>query len=422
MTKNTATKLTPLPADLGNRWFKKYPELGTGPISADPVISRKWFEWERDYIFKKCWLNIGTADEIPNVGDYIVREIQAAKASVLVVRGKDGAIRAFHNVCRHRGNKLVWDYKGNKKGANWACKFHGFVYGDDGKLKFVPEEKNFSEPLCGKLNLVPVECGVRFGFIFINLDSSPDEDLDEFLGPISTHLSDYPFESLPHRFHYQSYQRSNWKLGLDAQSEVYHVPYLHGQTWPKLFDRVDRPHVESFDMNLYDRHRYGNWPGNPEYSPQDVEVFALGKYSSITRIGGNFKPTGPGINSSNAPDWGFDIVFIFPNTNLLVLPGVWHSHQFWPISENHMLWEVKGHMPEPQTAGERFSEEYGRILLRDALREDGTTHERTQEALESGASNDIYLQDEEVFLRHNYWAVEQQIRYLREGVRDHIGG
>ena len=104
------------------------------PISSDPIVSREWFEWERDYIFKKCWLNIGTADEIPNVGDYIVREIQAAKASVLVVRAKDGVIRAFHNVCRHRGNKLVWDYKGNKKGANWACRFHGFVYGGDGEL------------------------------------------------------------------------------------------------------------------------------------------------------------------------------------------------------------------------------------------------------------------------------------------------
>ena len=78
-------------------------------------------------------------------------------------------------------------------------------------------------------------------------------------------------------------------------------------------------------------------------------------------------------------------------------------------------------MPEPQSAGERFSEEYGRILLRDALREDGTTHERTQEALESAASKEIYLQDEEMFLRHNYWAVEQQIRHLRDGVRDRIG-
>jgi phenylpropionate dioxygenase-like ring-hydroxylating dioxygenase large terminal subunit len=420
MAEAPTPRLTPLPDDLGRRWREKYPELGSGPISSDPVVSKRWFEWEREYVFKKCWLNVGTADEIPSPGDYIVREIQVAKASLLVIRANDGVIRAFHNVCRHRGNKLVWDYRGHSRGANWACRFHGFVYDGKGKLVFAPEEKNFPEPVCGKLNLPEVACDVRYGFIFVNLDENPEESLDTYLGPIASHLSDYPFESLHQRFHYQSYQRSNWKLGLDAQSEVYHVPYLHGQTWPKLFDRVDRPHVESFDMTFYDRHRYGTWPGNPEYSPRDIEVFALGKYSSITRIGGQFQSTGPGINSTKAPDWGFDIVFLFPNTNVLVLPGVWHTHQFWPISESHMLWEVKIHMPEPQSVGERFSEEYGRILLRDALREDGTTHERTQEALESGASKEIHLQDEEAFVRHGYWAVEQQIRYLRDGSRERI--
>ena len=189
--------------------------------------------------------------------------------------------------------------------------------------------------------------------------------------------------------------------------------YLHGKTWPKLFNNPERPFVESFDIKLYDKHRYGNWPGNPAYQPKDIETFALGKYSSITRLGPT-TPTGPGINSSNADDWGFDIVHIFPNTNLLVLPGVWHSHQFWPISENQMLWEIKMHMPEPKTPGERFSDEYARILLRDALREDGTTHENTQEALEMGDLKEIYLQDEEIFIRHHYWAVEQTIKAWRD--------
>ena len=413
-------ELTPLPSDLGYRWREKFAQIGTGPVSIEPAISPQWFEWEREAIFKRCWLTVGTVDEIPNPGDYIVREIHAARASILIVRARDGEIRAFHNVCRHRGNKLVWDYKGSQRACAWACRFHGFVYDGKGDLVFVPEEGNFKEPLCGKLNLPPVSLGIYEGFIFINLQAEPEESLETYLGPIAAHLRDYPFQALPQRYHYQSFQRSNWKLALDAQSEVYHVPYLHGQTWPKLFNRPDRPHVESFDMRLYNRHRYGNWPGNPHYKPQDVEVFALGKYSSITRLGEINQPTGPGINSSNAPDWGFDIVHLFPNTNILILGGVWHTHQFWPLSENRLLWEIKIHMPEPQTAGERFSEEYGRILLRDALREDGTTHEHTQEALESGAIDSVVLQDEEMFVRHNYWAVEQEIRHWRDGVRQTI--
>ena len=419
-TQPDVPRLTPLPPDLGRRWFRKYPELGRGPVSTESVTSHQWFEWERDYIFKKAWLNVGTADEIAEPGDYIVREIHAAGASIVIMRGRDGEIRAFHNVCRHRGNKLVWDYRGKRKSGAFPCRFHGFTYDTAGELVFVPEEGNFPEPVCGKLNLPAVATGVFEGFIFINLDPEPQETLEEFLGPIASHLRDYPFQRLPHRYHYQSYQRSNWKLGLDAQSEVYHVPYLHGQTWPKLFNREDRPHVEMLDVKLYDRHRYGNWPGNPEYAPRDVEIYALGTYNSITRIGGDHHPTGPGINSSDAPDWGFDIVHLFPNTNILVLPGVWHTHQFWPLAENKMLWEIKLHMLEPETAGERFSDEYARILLRDALREDGTTHEHTQEALESGATHEIHLQDEEVFVRHGYWAIEQEIRRHREGTRERI--
>ncbi len=72
-------------------------------------------------------------------------------------------------------------------------------------------------------------------------------------------------------------------------------------------------------------------------------------------------------------------------------------------------------MPEPQSVGERFSNEYARILLRDALREDGTINESTQRALESGSIEEIYLQDEEILLRHSYWALARQIDLGRKG-------
>ena len=70
--------------------------------------------------------------------------------------------------------------------------------------------------------------------------------------------------------------------------------------------------------------------------------------------------------------------------------------------------------PAAQSAGESFSNEYARILLRDALREDGTLNESNQEALESGAIDSIFLQDEEILLRHSYWALAEQIRQGRE--------
>lgn len=93
----------------GERWTTKYPELRTDPVPIEPCISPAFFERERDLIFRHVWLNIGREEEIPHPGDYFVKELAVTNSSILVVRGKDGRIRAFHNMCAHRGNKVAVD-------------------------------------------------------------------------------------------------------------------------------------------------------------------------------------------------------------------------------------------------------------------------------------------------------------------------
>ncbi len=100
----------------GKSWAQTYPELGTGPVLIEPCISPEYHALERERIFKQVWLNVGRVEEIPKAGDYLVKNIAAGEASVLVVRGKDGTIRAFHNMCSHRGNKVVWDGDGTCRG------------------------------------------------------------------------------------------------------------------------------------------------------------------------------------------------------------------------------------------------------------------------------------------------------------------
>lgn len=406
--------------DKVHRWHEKYPKLGTEPISIEPLISPKQFEAEREYVYKKCWLHVGTVDAIPRPGDYFVQEIAVAKASIIIIRGDDEQIRGFYNVCRHRGNKLIWDHKGSSQ-CYLTCKFHGWVYGGTGELESVPDGARFYESLKGNANLIPVHTSVWQGFIFVNLDPQPTESLQDYLGELGERLKDFPFQAVPLQFHYQSYQQANWKLMQDAQSEIYHVPFLHNHSWPDIFTRPDNPFGHAYSLDLYDRHRAGNWPGNKYFQPKDVEGFALSRAAAITSRGDNFVlPTGPGINKTQAEDWGFDIVHVFPNLNILILPGVWHTHQFWPLSQNEAMWELKVHMPDAVSASEKFGQEYNKILLRDALLEDGATHEHTQEALEAGAIQHIYLQDEELLVRHSYWAVEQEIRHRRDGIRDSL--
>lgn len=124
------------------RWAEKYPDVGTGPVSAEPLVSAEHFALEKDKVFRRAWLNVGRLDDVPNPGDYIAKDLTACDASVLVIRGKDGRVRGFHNVCSHRGNKLLWDAKGHCKGAI-TCGFHAWSYNTKGELTWVSDEENF---------------------------------------------------------------------------------------------------------------------------------------------------------------------------------------------------------------------------------------------------------------------------------------
>src|SRR5437867_9396509 len=88
-------------------WTEHY-HLDTGPVSYEDSISPEIYELERDAIFRKTWLNVGRVEQLPKVGSYFTKEIDAAGTSIVVVRESKDKINAFHNICRHRGNKLVW--------------------------------------------------------------------------------------------------------------------------------------------------------------------------------------------------------------------------------------------------------------------------------------------------------------------------
>ena len=186
----------PKPAE--GSWTEHYPELGTGPISFRDSTSPEFYELEREAVFKRAWLNVARVEELPRVGSYLTKEIDAARTSVIVVKGKDQQIRAFYNICRHRGNKLVWnDYPNEEvKGTcrQFTCKYHGWRYDLKGDLTFVQQEGEFFGLDSAQYGLKPVQCDVWNGFIFINFDPEPRWTLREFLGPMITALDDYPFE------------------------------------------------------------------------------------------------------------------------------------------------------------------------------------------------------------------------------------
>lgn len=119
-------------------------------------------------------------ERIPHAGDYFVKELAACNTALLVVRGSDGKLRAFHNMCSHRGNKVVWEEQGHYQIC--VCKFHGWTYNTQGQLTFVPDEERFFGLDRRQQELTPVAAKVWNGFIFIHLNFQQAESLHEYLG------------------------------------------------------------------------------------------------------------------------------------------------------------------------------------------------------------------------------------------------
>jgi phenylpropionate dioxygenase-like ring-hydroxylating dioxygenase large terminal subunit len=390
------------------QWARKFPQIGTGPVSTRPCVSAEYFELERERIFKRVWLNMGRVEELPQAGDFVVRDVAVCRTSILLVRGKDGKVRGFHNMCSHRGNQLVWDASGNRRA--FTCKFHGWTYDPAGRLIGVTDEPNFFNLKKEDNGLTPVATDIWEGFIFINLDPNPKESLREYLGEVADHLEGYPFDKLTTRFTYQADERVNWKVLLDAQQEGYHVPFLHKRTFVKSFDDGIQDIIfHSLDVRLFKRHRLVSAGGSGESPASNLTpVEALARRHGATTLAAMSGVSYGGKKGSQLVGT-FDFWAIFPNFVMALMDGTYFTYNLWPLAVDHTIWEVRTYYPRARNAGERFSQEFAKCGLRDPLLEDGSVHEKIQAMLGSGAKTHFILQDEEILLRHNYKVVAEYV-------------
>ncbi len=381
--------------------------LGTQPVPIEPCVSPTSFEQERERLFRRVWLNIGRVEAIPNAGDYFVKELTICRTSVLVVRSTDGRIRAFHNMCSHRGSKLAWDTHGTCR--RLTCKFHGWSYSLDGRLRFVPDEDRFFDLDTGRLGLTPVTLDSWEGFLFVHIDPHPGETLDAFLGEFGRQLRGYPFHHMSSCYCYATQVNCNWKVALDAFQEIYHVPVLHRRTIGDTFSGPDNPFSHALAITLYPRHRLMSLYGNPSHQPSPVESLAYRFGSVVTQghIAQNHLPLG--VNPTRSPRWAFDLNVIFPNFSVDVSAGTYVTHHFWPLTASRTLWEACLYCPPTTQPGQRFSQEVSKCVLRDTLLEDGSTLEATQSMLAAGIRTHFNLNDEEVLVRHSHKAIDEYV-------------
>src|SRR3546814_569860 len=211
-------------------------DIGHVPVS--DYTSQKRFEQERA-IFRRVWLNVAREEELPQPGDWIVREIACLSASILICRERTGQLRAFHNICLHRGMKLVWQRKGH--GFSFTCPYHAWRFGSDGTLKNVPDEECFPHLDKSTSGLKPVALDVWEGFIFIHMEAEPAQTLLEFLHPLPSRISNAAFEAYPVKATLSEDLNANWKLLMEGQSENYHIRALHSRTVSNIISSAENP-------------------------------------------------------------------------------------------------------------------------------------------------------------------------------------
>jgi phenylpropionate dioxygenase-like ring-hydroxylating dioxygenase large terminal subunit len=200
-------------------------------LSVEAYISPEYAKAEADKLWAKVWQHAGRVEEIPDVGDYITYEIM--DDSILIVRTAPDAIKAYHNVCPHRGRRLVDPSCGGHSGCGqkqrFVCGYHAWTFNLDGQATHILDKEDWKGALtdqCTSLSEVKVD--TWGGWIWINMD--PDcAPLREYLEPIAALLDPFEFEKMRYRFRQWVIFDCNWKVALEAFLEPYHVAGTHPQ-------------------------------------------------------------------------------------------------------------------------------------------------------------------------------------------------
>ncbi|KEZ20024.1 Ring-hydroxylating dioxygenase, large terminal subunit precursor [Sphingobium yanoikuyae] len=371
--------------------------LGAAPIPAAPYHDPAWFELEREAVFRRSWLQIGHVCELPDSGSFIRREIEALNVSLLIVRGRDGEIRAFHNVCTHRGTQLVEEESGRR--GTFSCPYHRWSFGTDGALLAAPDFDRFfvDKADCALPRVALDICG---GLIFVHL-GTPDKGLRDDLGPYATMLDGFPAAQAATFSEYVYEIDANWKLTYDNFQENYHLRFIHPRSGAPAVGE-DNPFGYPVKMGFHGPHRTQTIWTNPDPAPKPVQAQSFGRAARFAMADGTAGPHSR------------DYLALFPNFFILGSPAQPFSHTVWPIDARRSRGVIRLYWKgEDDCASRRYAREYAMASARDIHAEDRDVIEAGQRGLNSGALKHIHFQAQEALCRHLFNAVNERVQAYR---------
>ncbi|MCY3880261.1 MAG: aromatic ring-hydroxylating dioxygenase subunit alpha [Rhodobacteraceae bacterium] len=333
-------------------------------------FSEKLLRLEYELIFRCHWQCVCHVSDVPRIGDYMTFDIADERA--LIIRGRDGVIRAFHNLCRHRGSRVVAHQRGNCPGVI-ACPFHGWSYNLDGSLRGIARRDNFPPLDNDEWGLKPVEMEIWNSFVFVRFKPGPQPGVASVMARVEAEVSNYRLrELLPAsgRIDCESIE-VNWKSVRDVDNEGYHVAQAH----PGLHDLYgkgyfDEPYIDGVARSV------GPFDDGPGRS------WSVRSYKRIL-------PHADWLPDSHQSLWLY--VGMFPNLVFGFYPDSVIFYQEIPISARRTVQRSAIYRYPDESRALRLARYLSGRIDRDAVEEDRMLAVWSSEAVHSSAFDGICL-------------------------------
>ncbi len=336
------------------------------------------FALERQKLFLTHWQVVGHVCDIPAPGDWLGHDMLGERA--VVMRGTDGVVRAFHNLCRHRGGRVVEGTNGSCKGSI-VCPFHGWVYNLDGTLRGAAKPTTFGELPREKFGLMPIEMEIFHGFIFLRFKPGPQPSVATIMAPIEADLVAYGIENLlPVREQeFSGTLPVNWKSVRDVDNEGYHVAMAH----PGLQDLYGRTYRDlTLPNGLSVSHGfYGDVPGRL-WSVRNYVKFSLDR---------------PELPDHLRKGWAY--YGLFPNTGFVATPEGVLFYVDTPTSAHETRQTGRSYRWANESRQTRLARYLSYRIDRDTSAEDRQLSIWSNESMKSDAFEGFHLSDLEYGLR-----------------------
>ena len=328
-------------------------------------------ELEKEELFKTHWQIACHVSDVAKPGSYQTFDLCGERA--LILRNAEDEIQAFHNICRHRGSRLVAEEKGECKNA-LVCPFHGWVYNLDGTLRGAARPDTFPQMDKHEFALRPIECEVWNGFVFLRFKDGPQPSVQELMAPFAEEASAYKMaDNVPVEDIWSEETPVNWKSIRDVDNEGYHVAMAH----PALQDLYgsnyfDEPYVDGVSRSY------------AEFKNSVGRRWAVRNYTNLTK---------PQSHLPNHLHKAWVYYGIFPNTVIAMTPETALFYQEFPISTDRSLLRSGTYRHPNEDRQQRAARYLASRIDRETVEEDIQLTIWSNESMTANSFEGFYLSD-----------------------------